>query len=225
MKRALFAIVTLAFAASLLLLLPVTAQAFDDGTQCMQAQSGKHDFESRNYVAPTCTTEGSRTWVCRRCGHEATETIPMTEHRIQLQTDVEPTCTTAGSATRRCVDCGITASRPQTLPALGHNYQVIEQVPDTCETAGYTLSACSRCKETLREEGKPLGHSPVTLPGVSATCTASGLTEGSQCSRCGRILTAQETIPALGHNWSTRGEVAQEPTCTADGVMRYPCQR
>ena len=37
------------------------------------------------------------------------------------------------------------------------------------------------------------------IPGKAATCTEDGLTDGSQCSVCGKMLKAQETIPAKGH--------------------------
>ena len=44
-------------------------------------------------------------------------------------------------------------------------------------------------------------HVPVTDAAVPATCAKDGLTEGSRCSFCGEILTAQQKIPALGHLW------------------------
>ncbi len=37
------------------------------------------------------------------------------------------------------------------------------------------------------------------IPGIEATCTESGLTDGEKCAICGEILVAQEEIPALGH--------------------------
>ncbi len=46
-------------------------------------------------------------------------------------------------------------------------------------------------------------HSAVTDAGHAATCTESGLTEGSHCGICGEILTAQQVIPAKGHNYAT----------------------
>lgn len=51
---------------------------------------------------------------------------------------------------------------------------------------------------TYGEAAQP-EHIPVTDPAVAATCTTTGLTEGAHCERCGEVLTAQETIPALGH--------------------------
>ena len=47
-------------------------------------------------------------------------------------------------------------------------------------------------------------HTPEVIPAVAATCTEDGLTEGSVCSECGEVITAQEVVPALGHEW---GEV------------------
>ena len=50
---------------------------------------------------------------------------------------------------------------------------------------------------------------------VSATCTKAGLTEGSHCSICGFVITAQEPIPATDH--SPVADSAVEPTCTEPG--------
>ncbi len=36
---------------------------------------------------------------------------------------------------------------------------------------------------------------------VAATCTETGLTEGSHCSACGMVFTAQEETPASGHSF------------------------
>lgn len=37
---------------------------------------------------------------------------------------------------------------------------------------------------------------------IAATCLESGLSRGSHCSVCGKILEKQEEVPALGHDWS-----------------------
>ena len=46
-------------------------------------------------------------------------------------------------------------------------------------------------------------HTEEVIPGVDATCTEDGLTEGVRCSECGEILVEQEVIPALGHTTNT----------------------
>ena len=49
-------------------------------------------------------------------------------------------------------------------------------------------------------------HVLVTDAAVAATCTTAGKTEGSHCSVCKEIITAQKNIPAIGHKagaWTT----------------------
>ncbi len=66
------------------------------------------------------------------------------------------------------------------------------------------------------KEGEPLGHTPETIPGKEATCIETGLTDGSKCSVCGEILTAQEEIPAKGH--TPEVVPVKEATCTETGL-------
>lgn len=51
---------------------------------------------------------------------------------------------------------------------------------------------------------------------VAATCTENGLTEGSHCAKCDKVLEAQEEIPAMGHTVITSKAIA--PTYTATGM-------
>ena len=69
-----------------------------------------------------------------------------------------------------------------------------------------------------------LGHTPEKIPAVAATCTETGLTEGSRCSVCGTILTAQQATPALGHSWGG-WIVVQEASVAESGIMRRTCDR
>ena len=59
-------------------------------------------------------------------------------------------------------------------------------------------------------------HIPVTDEGYAATCTAEGLTEGSHCGMCGKVLQAQEIIPMLEHRVVTVPGYA--PTCVSSGL-------
>ena len=52
------------------------------------------------------------------------------------------------------------------------------------------LSSCSQ---------KSCEHEIVIDKAIAATCTSSGLTEGSHCSKCNEIIQEQVSIPALGH--------------------------
>ena len=44
-------------------------------------------------------------------------------------------------------------------------------------------------------------HDIVTDSGYAATCTATGLTDGSHCTKCGLVMTPQTVIAATGHQY------------------------
>ncbi len=44
-----------------------------------------------------------------------------------------------------------------------------------------------------------LKHKAVTVPAKKATCTKGGLTKGSKCAACGKVLKEQKETKALGH--------------------------
>lgn len=59
-------------------------------------------------------------------------------------------------------------------------------------------------------------HTEVIDEAVDPTCTTTGKTEGKHCEKCGKVLVAQEEIPALGH---TEEIVAgKDATCTEAGL-------
>ena len=64
----------------------------------------------------------------------------------------------------------------------------------------------------------------VTDKAEAPTCTETGLTEGSHYSVCGHVIVAQETRPALTHDWSEWTET-KAPTCTEDGEAARTCSR
>ena len=87
-------------------------------------------------------------------------------------------------------------------------------VPPTC-TWGYTLHKCA-CGYSYRTDFEPgCGHDMITDAAVPATCTETGLTEGSHCSRCDYKI-AQEVTPKLGHDMIT--DAAVPATCTETGL-------
>jgi len=77
-------------------------------------------------------------------------------------------------------------------------------------TAGVCIATVGRADA---EEG--CTHEPVELAAVDPTCTETGLTAGSKCSRCGEVLEAQKVIVALGHD--VEEIAAKAPSCTIAG--------
>lgn len=72
----------------------------------------------------------------------------------------------------------------------------------------FTTKASTSCAD--------IGHNTVKDYGYAATCTKSGLTDGSHCSRCGAIITSQKIISATGHK-SVSANNAAPATCTTNG--------
>ena len=75
----------------------------------------------------------------------------------------------------------------------------------TCKKAGKLVRTCTKCSATEDQSVDRLTtHTPVILEAVSATCENTGLTEGSQCSVCKKIIVKQNSIPKLSHNYVDR---------------------
>lgn len=79
----------------------------------------------------------------------------------------------------------------------------------TCTAQGYTTYTCSKCGNSYKGNYTAAkGHAKQAVKGYAATCTKSGLTDGVTCSVCKATVTAQQTIPAKGHDW-------KNATCTS----------
>ena len=206
-----------------------TEPGLTDGNHCdrcgktLTAQTeipalGHNEVTDKGYAA-TCTepglTDGTH---CDRCGKilTAQEEIPALGHTWNDGVVTrEPTEEETGLRLFTCTVCGET--RTETIPELTHTHKYTSTVTDpTCTEAGYTTYTC-KCGDSYTESGEPaLGHKEVTDNGYAATCTDTGLTNGSHCDRCGEVLTAQTEIPALGHKEVTyKGYTA---TCTEPGL-------
>ena len=119
-------------------------------------------------------------------------------------------------------------------------WDITKEIPtitkDGFHIAGYFLDAqltISTTLESLKATGitknidvyvKWEEHVEATDAAVEPTCTEKGLTEGKHCSKCGKILTAQTEIDALGHDLETHD--GQDATCTEKGWKAYvTCKR
>ena len=147
-------------------------------------------------VEATCKNEGHRYKKCTGgCGYIfEEEVIPKADHKFEV-TECTATCIDDGFSTFVCSVCG-EVKKGEVVPALGHDWSgewVVTKEP-TCTRKGKETLKCTRCDKTQTRDVDALGHKIVVDPAVPATCTKEGLTEGSHCERCGKIIVAQEKV-------------------------------
>ncbi|MBO4926548.1 MAG: hypothetical protein J5472_08715, partial [Clostridia bacterium] len=205
------------------------------GKKCREtiSQPGPHTFPDTWDIlqTATCTEAGEQIHYCTVCLNASeTQPIPALGHSWDggaVTTD--PTCTSDGVRTYTCTRISVSgapcgATRTESIPALGHQWDggAVTTQP-TCTAPGVKTYTCTRqgasggpCGATKTESIPALGHAEQAIPGKAATCTETGLTEGSKCSRCGTVLKAQETIPALGH--APQAVPGKAATCTETGL-------
>ena len=78
---------------------------------------------------------------------------------------------------------------------------------------------CRDCEQVITRSGtvNAAGHITVTDAAVAPTCTQDGKTEGSHCSVCHTVFTAQETVPALGHRDTLTDDETPDGVCDVCG--------
>ena len=80
-----------------------------------------------------------------------------------------------------------------------HNYNASILADAACEKAGTREYTCTICGNSYMEEIPATGHTVEIDPEVAAACETAGITEGSHCRVCGKVLVEQTVIPATGH--------------------------
>ena len=186
-----------------------------------------HDFIFFKEILPTCIDNGVMAHQhCINCDlnydleGNLLETIilPALGHDLEVIEGVLPTCEQPGLTDGSyCSICEEMIIVQEDISALGHElvYHELIKAP-TCEEVGLETYRCENCDEIIQLEIAMLAHDIVVDSKISPTCTKSGLTEGSHCIVCNKIIVAQEEIAALGH--SEVIDVAVDPTCTKTGL-------
>ena len=181
--------------------------------------------------AATCEeaglTEGKK---CSRCGDTLVEQqiIPALGHNYTSEVTKPATCVETGIKTFTCTKCGDTYE--EVIPMLEHKQATREEnrvEPDCTNSGSYdTVTYCTECNEELSRETTTipaLGHNMIVDEAKDPTCTETGLTEGSHCSRCDYKV-EQEVIEALGHDY---GEwvITKQPEVGVPGEQQKTCKR
>ena len=171
---------------------------------------------------PTCIDKGYTTHTCERCNDTYVDSlVDALGHDIVIDAKVEPTCIETGlTEGEHCARCDYKVAQ-EVVEALGHNYTSVVTKP-TCIDKGYTTHTCNRCNDSYVDTYvDALGHDIVIDEKVEPTCTETGLTEGSHCTRC-NYKVEQVVIEVLGHNYTS---VLTKPTCLEKGYTTHTCER
>lgn len=194
--------------------------------KCYHIGTGR---ETINYKAATCIEMGySGDSVCKECGAVVIKGIPLVKNLLnhgnnrELRNAKDATCTENGyTGDTYCNDCGLLVFLGKNIEAPGHDYKDVAEVPATCvaEVTAATQQ-CKRCDYIVPAQSFPIdpnNHANIVKDvAVAPTCTETGLTEGSHCGDCNKILIAQEVVSSTNHTEVIDPAVAA--TCTETGL-------
>ncbi len=197
----------------------------------------EHTYAKVVTAEPTCTETGTAVFVCDKCQHTYTETLPAKGHTY-ADTVVNSTCSDIGYTKHVCSICGDTHSDSYT-DSLGHDYVngvctrcnakeikghthdysiVTVEKAATCMDSGIEKRSCA-CGEYVTSLTVPTGHS-YTVSVTAPACTSEGYTLHT-CIKCNDSY--KDTITAaLGHSLSAY-EVSKASTCAVKGTAVATC--
>lgn len=188
-----------------------------------------HNYTSEITKPATCTEEGLETFTCINCNDSYTSVLPKTDHIVGNTEDViitEASCMESGlkEVTSYCKDCNAEIGTEEiVIPAFNHKYIITDSKNATCTEEGYKTYKCSNCNDTYTETIPMTDHTVVIDKAISANCNQTGLTEGSHCSVCNKIIKEQSVIPGTVHIYDN-GKITTTATCAATGVKTYTCK-
>ncbi|MBQ1413604.1 MAG: hypothetical protein IIY93_10490, partial [Clostridia bacterium] len=167
-----------------------------------------HDWdEGVVTTAPTCKTDGVRTFTCRHdASHTYTESIPATGHKLHYVAAVEATCDTDGHiAYYECETCGkryadgtaaVAITGDVTVAALGHDWGMwMVTKPATESEEGLEVRICQNDPSHTETRTVPvLGHvhQLTAVAELPATCETDGHIAYWICDGCGRYFADAE---------------------------------
>lgn len=173
----------------------------------------------------TCISPAIYNYSCR-CGETKTDTFGLKDLLNHVHKEVrnaeDATCTEKGyTGDIYCIDCDTRVSKGKRTNALGHDYKNVAEVPATCVTKGTAATQqCKRCDYIVPAQSLPTdpnNHANIVKDvAVAPACTETGLTEGSHCGDCNKILIAQEVVSSTNHTEVIDPAVAA--TCTETGL-------
>ena len=207
------------------------------GYRVIPAEHVKEE-DKANSKAATCKDEGKIAYKCSVCGEVSEpEEVPESAlgHKYVEKTEdpeyKKVTCEEDGLIVKVCATCG--DRKTEVDPATGkHQWNNGVDKPATCTTPGGATYTCLKCGAEHFEEytgtaAEPAkGHTPKVMPKVDATCSTTGLTEGSECAVCHEILVPQEKTPVdeNAHTPVVAKELRPAKCGGQTGIVRLECK-
>lgn len=177
----------------------------------MDHQFDDLDEDNKNYVAPTCYSEGTGVYWCSICGlkNELRE-IPRLEHNYGPEYIVPATCMDKGARMQECQNDGCYDAYVADPVDNATHYLILEELPIDEENGHkWVLSP-------INEDANP-GTDGVEKPEGSATrlptCTKVGI--NAYVCEYNNAHRYAEKVPALGHELMTLPSIPA--TCTKGG--------
>ena len=181
---------------------------YERDADCAHSELETIPGKSANCVSEGLT-DGKK---CAKCGEiiVAQNAIAKAEHTIVIDGAVPADCKNTGlTAGTHCSECQTVFIKQEIIPVSEvHTYD--DRYDAVCNVCGYTRDVS--CPHLFIE----------TVPAKDATCTETGLTEGTRCSECGTAIVEQKIIEKKSH---TEGEwiTDKEPTETETGKKHQVC--
>ena len=185
-----------------------------------------HIYSFNEIIEASCDVIGKEIKLCANCGSVLLTEIAAKGHKEIVDGAVEQTCMGTGlTRGTHCNVCKKVIIAQEETPALGHDFNnYISNDDSTCIKNGTATSKCSRCDatDTIEEQDSAKGHMVAIDEAITATCTETGLTEGSHCSVCNEVLVAQKVVPVIDHSYSEY-KVTSKATFGKTGVQTATC--
>lgn len=110
-----------------------------------------------------------------------------------------------------------------TIEIESHTFsEPIIRLEPTCTNTGIKEYKCTGCDFIKLEDIEALGHIEIIDKAIQVGCENEGLTEGSHCERCNQVLTKQEAIECIGHDY-TEFNLVTPATCEGEGLEKKVC--
>ena len=178
-------------------------------------------------TAATCTKDGAKHRVCKKCGAVENGVIEKLGHNYSAEWTVDKPadCKNSGEKSRHCTRCDARTDNISIPPTCKHTYgdwQTLRAA--TCTEEGERIRYClGGCGTSEKEVIDALGHDYSTewTIDVSATCKNGGL-KSHHCTRCDERadLTA---VPKTNDHKFGEWIINKEANCTESGYKVRQC--